>query len=345
MPSSPPIRRGPSRSSTRSPPRSAGCRRARPSGGRSGRSFASSTSGTRLPVESPVEQVARHGRDDGLANHTVLLAADGRETPIDDSAAPIIDGDQLSGVVLVFRDVTEKRRAAELNERLAAIVESSDDIIASKDLDGVITSWNKGAERILGYTAEEVIGKHVSMLMPPELIEDMPRILERIRRGEKVDHYHTRRRRKDGTIIDVSLTVSPIRDASGRDHRGLEDRPRHHRREAGPRGARAAPGGRPEGEGRRRGRQSPEGRVPRHALARAADPAQRHPRLGEDPAHRPGGCPRTSRRASPPSTATPGCRPRSSRTCSTSPASSRATSGSTSSGSTCRRSSRRPSPP
>ena len=80
----------------------------------------------------------------------------------------------------------------------------------------MITSWNKGAERILGYTAEEVIGRHVSMLMPPELIEDMPRILDRIRRGEKVDHYETKRRRKDGTIIDVSLTVSPIRDAEGR---------------------------------------------------------------------------------------------------------------------------------
>jgi PAS domain S-box-containing protein len=171
---------------------------------------------TRGPVESPVEQVLATGQTVGLANHTVLIAPDGRETPIDDSAAPIVtDRGDVAGVVLVFRDVTEKRRVAELNERLAAIVESSDDIIASKDLDGVITSWNKGAERILGYTAEEVIGKHVSMLMPPELVEDMPRILERIRRGEKVDHYRTRRRRKDGTIIDVSLTVSPIRDEEG----------------------------------------------------------------------------------------------------------------------------------
>ena len=114
------------------------------------------------------------------------------------------------------RDITEHRMAEGLRKRLAAIVESSDDIIASKTLDGVITSWNRGAEKVLGYTADEVIGRHVSMLMPPELIEDMPRILDRIRKGEKVDHYETRRRRKDGTIIDVSLTVSPIRDASGR---------------------------------------------------------------------------------------------------------------------------------
>src|SRR4029079_10245874 len=102
-----------------------------------------------------------------------------------------------------------------VSERLSSIVESSDDIIVSKDFDGVITSWNKGAERILGYAAEEVIGKHVSMLMPPEAIEDTEKILGRIRRGEKVDHYETRRRRKDGTVIDVSLTVSPIKNAEG----------------------------------------------------------------------------------------------------------------------------------
>ncbi|MFO0891801.1 MAG: PAS domain S-box protein [Isosphaeraceae bacterium] len=169
------------------------------------------------PVEDPVAMVLATGRMVGLANHTVLIRRDGHEVPIDDSAAPIFDeGDRLGGVILVFRDVSQRRQSELLNERLAAIVESSDDIIASKDLDGVITSWNRGAERIFGYTAEEVIGRHVSMLMPPELVEDMPRILGRIRRGEKVDHYETRRRRKDGTIIDVSLTVSPIRDSSGR---------------------------------------------------------------------------------------------------------------------------------
>src|SRR5262249_53315625 len=106
--------------------------------------------------------------------------------------------------------------AAELRERLAAIVESSDDIIVSKTLDGIITSWNKAAQRTLGYSADEVIGKHVSMLMPPENLEDTERILGKIRRGERVDHYETRRRRKDGVVIDVSLTVSPIHDSSGR---------------------------------------------------------------------------------------------------------------------------------
>ena len=122
---------------------------------------------------------------------------------------------EVTGVILVFRDVTERRRNAELKERLAAVVESSDDIIVSKNLEGVITSWNQGAERILGYSADEVIGRHVSILMPPEHIEDMEKILSRIRRGEKVDHFETRRRRKDGTVIDVSLTVSPIRNDAG----------------------------------------------------------------------------------------------------------------------------------
>ena len=172
---------------------------------------------TRLVVESPVEKVIHTGQVVGLGNHTILIARDRRETAIDDSAAPIIDEQGVvSGVVLVFRDVSERRKAQELNERLAAIVESSDDIIVSKNFDGIITSWNRGAERILGYSAEEVIGRHVSILMPPEQAEDVTKILSLIRRGERIEHYETKRRAKDGTIIDVSITVSPIRDASGR---------------------------------------------------------------------------------------------------------------------------------
>jgi len=104
---------------------------------------------------------------------------------------------------------------AELRGLLAAIVESSDDAIISKTLEGVVTSWNRGAQRIFGYSAEEVVGQHISLLMPPERVEDMRRILERVRRGERVDHYETKRRTKDGRIIDVSLTVSPVRDADG----------------------------------------------------------------------------------------------------------------------------------
>ena len=95
-------------------------------------------------------------------------------------------------------------------QRFAAIVEFSDDAIISKDLNGVITSWNPGAERIFGYSAEEVIGKPVTILIPLERQDEEPGILERIRRGERIDHYETIRCRKDGSYIDISLTVSPI---------------------------------------------------------------------------------------------------------------------------------------
>jgi PAS domain S-box-containing protein len=104
-------------------------------------------------------------------------------------------------------------RAARL--RLAAIVESSSDAIIGKDLDGIITDWNKGAERIYGYTAEEMIGKSVSILTPPERPDEISQIMERIRRGEQVEHYETVRVTKTGKPIQVSLTVSPIRDEFG----------------------------------------------------------------------------------------------------------------------------------
>ncbi len=99
--------------------------------------------------------------------------------------------------------------------RFAAIVQSSDDAILSKNLDGIINSWNNGAERLFGYTADEVIGKPVTMLIPPDRIAEEPEILSRIRRGERIDHFDTKRLRKDGRSIDISLTISPVRDASG----------------------------------------------------------------------------------------------------------------------------------
>jgi PAS domain S-box-containing protein len=99
--------------------------------------------------------------------------------------------------------------------RLAAIVESSEDAIVSKDLNGVITSWNRGAERLFGYTTEEAIGRSITMLIPPDRLSEEDVVLAQIRRGERVEHFDTIRWRKDGTLVDVSLTVSPIRDASG----------------------------------------------------------------------------------------------------------------------------------
>lgn len=99
---------------------------------------------------------------------------------------------------------------------LAAVVESSDDAIITKNLDGFITSWNNGAERLFGYTTAEVVGKHISILIPADRQDEEPGILARLRKGIRIDHYETIRQRKDGTLLDISLTVSPVRDAKGR---------------------------------------------------------------------------------------------------------------------------------
>jgi two-component system, chemotaxis family, CheB/CheR fusion protein len=118
-------------------------------------------------------------------------------------------------VAVIFKDITARKRAEEAQARLAAIVASSDDAIVSKDLNGVITSWNSGAERLFGYSAQEVVGQPITLLIPPDRFEEERGIVERIRRGEGVDHFETVRRRKDGTLVDVSVAVSPIRDSEG----------------------------------------------------------------------------------------------------------------------------------
>jgi PAS domain S-box-containing protein len=112
-------------------------------------------------------------------------------------------------------DVTEQKGADEARSRLAAIVDSSDDAIASKDLNGIVTSWNGSAERMFGYKAEEMIGKPITLVIPPELHQDEPMILNKIRRGERIEHFETVRIRKNGERIQVSLTISPVKDESG----------------------------------------------------------------------------------------------------------------------------------
>ena len=120
------------------------------------------------------------------------------------------------GRVWSYRDITDRKKAQKAEAHLAAIVQSSDDAIISKDLNSIITSWNRGAERLFGYTAHEAIGQSITMLMPPERFDEEVSILERIRRGESINHYETVRRRKDGTLLQISLTVSPITDRNGR---------------------------------------------------------------------------------------------------------------------------------
>lgn len=295
---------------------------------------------SRQTVENPAERALREGTVVGLANHTILIARDGTEIPIDDSAAPIRDvqGD-VHGVVLVFRDirerkqsekalrrseeelaeffenatigihwagpdgailrvnraelemlgyareeylgrhiaefhadrdvidemlrrlhageevrdyearmrckdgslrdvlidsnvlwedgrfihtrcftrdVTERKQADVVQARLAAIIESSDDAIISKTLEGRILSWNAGAERLFGYTAEEAVGQFITILIPPDRIHEERMILDRLSRGERIEHYETVRRSKQGRLIDISVTISPIRDRAGR---------------------------------------------------------------------------------------------------------------------------------
>jgi PAS domain S-box-containing protein len=122
----------------------------------------------------------------------------------------------VQGWIASIFDISDRVDAARDRERLASIVDFSDDAIVSKDIDGVIVTWNKGAERVFGYSADEAVGKPITMLIPPDLQDEEPRILEHIRRGERIEHYETKRRHKDGRLLDISLTVSPVKDSDGR---------------------------------------------------------------------------------------------------------------------------------
>src|SRR5262245_29698729 len=165
----------------------------------------------RVAVESKIGEVFDHGE----ANiEAPLKTKGGRRIPylfrgrrIEIDGRPCLMG---NGV-----DISVIKQGEEAAAYLAAIVESSDDAIIGTDLKGVINSWNKGAERLYGYTAAETIGNPVTMLLPPLRMDEEPRILELLRRGERIDHYETVRRRKDGTDVDVSLTVSPIQNRAG----------------------------------------------------------------------------------------------------------------------------------
>jgi PAS domain S-box-containing protein len=122
---------------------------------------------------------------------------------------------KVDGWIASLLDITEQSRAVQAREQLASIVESSGDAIVSKTLDGIIVSWNSAAENLFGYAAEEVIGKSITILIPAELHDEEPKILEHVRRGDSLDHYETIRRRKDGSRVPVSLSVSPVKDAHG----------------------------------------------------------------------------------------------------------------------------------
>lgn len=147
---------------------------------------------------------------------TTRIAKDGSRREVSLTISPLKDE---NGVVIgaskIARDITDRRRGDEARRRLAAIVDFSDDAIISKDLDGFITTWNRAAERLFGWKAEEIIGRSVLTIIPPELQHEEPGILAKLRSGDRIDHFETQRLHKDGHRLEVSLAVSPIKDESG----------------------------------------------------------------------------------------------------------------------------------
>jgi PAS domain S-box-containing protein len=143
-------------------------------------------------------------------------AKDGSFYWVDSTIVGLAGADgKLDKYVAIRVDITERKRAEEVRERLVAVVESSDDAIIGKTMDGTITTWNRGAEKVFGYSSAEAVGKTIQMLVPPERANEEADILARVERGESVEHFETVRVRKDGKGIDVSVTISPIRDSSG----------------------------------------------------------------------------------------------------------------------------------
>ncbi len=179
---------------------------------------------TRAPVESPALRALREGVVVGLANHTLLIRRDGAECPIDDSAAPIRDEEgRVTGCVLIFRDISQ-RKSAEKSAAdsgaaarfLASIVDSSEDAIIAVSLNGTIQTWNGAAERLYGYSSREAVGKPIAMLIPADRADEEDRLIARLLTGERISHFDTVRLKKSGEPVDISLTISAVRDENDR---------------------------------------------------------------------------------------------------------------------------------
>jgi PAS domain S-box-containing protein len=148
---------------------------------------------------------------------TLRRAKSGNLVPISLTVSPIKSNmGRIIGASKIARDISDQKRAAEKQCVLAAIIDTSDDTILSKTLNGIITSWNKAAVRMFGYTEAEAVGQHISLIIPPERLEEETFIIGEVRRGNKVDHFQTFRRAKNGTLIPISLSVSPVTDENGK---------------------------------------------------------------------------------------------------------------------------------
>ncbi|HEY9257961.1 PAS domain S-box protein [Chitinophaga sp.] len=147
----------------------------------------------------------------------VIERPDGTRRMVQPYPDPLFDADGiLTGAVNMLVDITNQKEAEEYVSKLAAIVENSDDAIVSKTLEGIITSWNPGAERLFGFTAAEMIGEPITRIIPADRLNEEPKIIEQLKAGERVDHFQTKRVRKDGQLLDISLTISPIKDIQGK---------------------------------------------------------------------------------------------------------------------------------
>jgi PAS domain S-box-containing protein len=150
------------------------------------------------------------------AFETIRVAKDGTVIPISLMLSTVVGPDgQIIGVSRIARDLTDQKRLEGEAFRLAAIVDSSEDAIASKDLNGVVRTWNHAAERMFGFSAAEIIGRHISLIIPADRLSEEDEVLSRVRSGRSMEHFETIRQRKDGSLIEISLTVSPIRGAGG----------------------------------------------------------------------------------------------------------------------------------
>jgi PAS domain S-box-containing protein len=172
--------------------------------------------GTPYPAaDCPGLQVLENGRE--IREHQdAFIRKDGSIFPVVFSASPLKYSGKTVGIVVGFRDDTKRREAEMALQLRAAIVDSSDDAIVSKGVDGIVTSWNRGAELLFGYTAAEAIGQHITFIIPPDRRNEEVMILAEIRSGRPVDHFETVRMHKDGSLLNISVTISPIRDSSGR---------------------------------------------------------------------------------------------------------------------------------
>jgi PAS domain S-box-containing protein len=173
--------------------------------------------GTPLPLDRCPMAIILKGGKVSPDVEIIIERPDGSRRHVIPHPQPIVDlSGTITGAVNMLVDITDRRIAEENSYRLAAIVQSSSDAIISKTLDGIIKSWNPAAERLFGYKSEEMIGQHILKLIPPDRINEEPMIIERLKSGELVDHFETKRLTKDGELIDISLTISPVRDRKGK---------------------------------------------------------------------------------------------------------------------------------